>query len=753
MASRITIGQLPLIIEGDETMEPFTSSRFSFGQDGEVPQKDVITNASDREIREEELDPKLGSENQDDNSPDGPGLNVQKRKHYRRHTQHQLKELEAFFKLCPHPDEIQRKQLSYDLGLDPLQLKFWFQNKRTQTKAYYQRANNARLKVENEKLRAENIKYKEALSKAFCPSCGGAQTVEDISPDEHQNSGEIAPLREEVEQQNNLVAKFVSKPHTNFTLYSPSATLNSLEVEPGAFGGQQNNEGEIFGEDELLRPLIGQTEFEKSMTIETAVSALEEVVKMSEVELPLWIQCIDDRKYVLKEDAYYHMFPNEIGKKQAGFKTEGSRDTGIVKMNYMNLVNAFMDTDKWMAIFASMVSRALVLENISAGVEPGHYNGTLQVIRAEFQALTPTVPTREYILIRYCKQLATDTWAVVDVSCDSLLSYIPLAKCRKRPSGCIIREMPNDCSKVTWIEHVEVDDQGTHYLGIPIIINGVAFGAQRWVAVLSYQCERLANVMFTNFPLNGINNTEITSPEARKNFLKLSERMVLNFYGGITSSTAHLWKKLYTNKNGEVRIMTKRNENDIGTPFGSLLNATNCFWLAIPQKTVFEFLRNESSRSEWDILCNGGGLQELVHVTNGEEPGNCVSLMRVNGINLSEGDMLILQECSSDSTASSIIYAPVDSVSIQKLMYGGNPSQVAILPLGFTILPSVAPASTHGSDIGGVGVVGSLVTCSFQIMIDSVSPTRLPLESASIVEDLIEATKRKLKAILVPNNA
>ena len=42
-----------------------------------------------------------------------------------------------FFKDCPHPDENQRRQLSRELGLEPRQIKFWFQNKRTQTKVYY----------------------------------------------------------------------------------------------------------------------------------------------------------------------------------------------------------------------------------------------------------------------------------------------------------------------------------------------------------------------------------------------------------------------------------------------------------------------------------------------------------------------------------------------------------------------------------------------------------------------------------------
>ncbi|KAJ8475761.1 hypothetical protein OPV22_019488 [Ensete ventricosum] len=63
--------------------------------------------------------------------PDSKG----RKKRYHRHTPRQIQELESMFKLCPHPDEKQRMQLSRDLGLDPRQIKFWFQNRRTQMKA------------------------------------------------------------------------------------------------------------------------------------------------------------------------------------------------------------------------------------------------------------------------------------------------------------------------------------------------------------------------------------------------------------------------------------------------------------------------------------------------------------------------------------------------------------------------------------------------------------------------------------------
>lgn len=40
----------------------------------------------------------------------------------------------SFFKECPHPDEKQRMDLSRRLGLENKQVKFWFQNRRTQMK-------------------------------------------------------------------------------------------------------------------------------------------------------------------------------------------------------------------------------------------------------------------------------------------------------------------------------------------------------------------------------------------------------------------------------------------------------------------------------------------------------------------------------------------------------------------------------------------------------------------------------------------
>ncbi|RRT70616.1 hypothetical protein B296_00036291 [Ensete ventricosum] len=378
---------------------------------------------------------------------------------------------------------------------------------------------------------------------------------------------------------------------------------------------------------------------------------------------------------------------------------------------------------------------------------------------AEFQVPSPLVPTRESLFVRYCKQHADGTWAVVDVSLDSLRPS-PVLRCRRRPSGCLIQEMPNGYSKVknliqqkwvppqnafvcmehvdltsslvpqvTWVEHVEVDDRSVHSIYKPLVKSGLAFGARRWVSTLDRQCERLASVMASNIPSGDVG--VITSPEGRKSMLKLAERMVMSFCGGVSASTTHQWTTLSGSGAEDVRVMTRKSVDDPGRPPGIVLNAATSFWLPVPPKRVFDFLRDESSRSEWDILSNGGGVQEMAHIANGQDHGNCVSLLRVN-------------ESCTDATGSYVIYAPVDVIAMNVVLNGGDPDYVALLPSGFAILPD-GPCG-GGGRVEEVGSGGSLLTVAFQILVDSVPTAKLSLGSVATVNSLIACTVERIKA-------
>lgn len=64
--------------------------------------------------------------------------------------------------------------------------------------AQHERHENTALRNENEKLRAENARYKEALATAACPSCGGPAAIGEMSFDEQHLRIENARLRDEV---------------------------------------------------------------------------------------------------------------------------------------------------------------------------------------------------------------------------------------------------------------------------------------------------------------------------------------------------------------------------------------------------------------------------------------------------------------------------------------------------------------------------------------------------------------------------
>lgn len=72
----------------------------------------------------------------------------------------------------------------------------YFVNKIFQTQ--HERNENSQLRTDNEKLRAENMRYKEALTNASCPNCGGPASLGEMSFDEHHLRIENARLREEV---------------------------------------------------------------------------------------------------------------------------------------------------------------------------------------------------------------------------------------------------------------------------------------------------------------------------------------------------------------------------------------------------------------------------------------------------------------------------------------------------------------------------------------------------------------------------
>ncbi|KAF9667494.1 hypothetical protein SADUNF_Sadunf15G0028800 [Salix dunnii] len=678
-----------------------------------------------------------------DHDPSDP---QRRKKRYHRHTALQIQKLESMFKECPHPDEKQRLQLSRELGLAPRQIKFWFQNRRTQMKAQHERADNSALRAENDKIRCENIAIREALKNVICPSCGGPPVTEDSYFDEHKLRMENGQLKEELDRVSSIAAKYIGRPISQLPPVQPFH-ISSLDLTMGNFGGQgiggPSLDLDLIPTSSNLAfqpPVI--SDMDKSLMTDVAANAMEELLRLLQTNEPLWVKSSADGRDVLNLDSYQRIFPRAMSHlKNPNVRIEASRDSGVVIMNGVALVDMFMDSNKWIESFPTIVSVAKTIEVISSGILSSH-SGSLQLMYEELQVLSPLVPTREFCILRYCQQIEQGLWAIVNVSYD-IPQFASQFRCHRLPSGCLIQDMPNGYSKIE-------DKTATHQLYRDLIHSGMAFGAERWLTALQRMCERVACQMVSGSSTRDLGGV-IPSPEGKRSMMKLAQRMVSSFCSSISTSSSHRWSTLSGLHDVGVRV-TIHKSTDPGQPNGVVLSAATTFSLPVSPQNVFNFFKDERTRPQWDVLSSGNAVQEVAHIANGSHPGNCISVLRA--YNTSQNNMLILQESCIDSSGSLVVYCPVDLPAINIAMSGEDPSYIPLLPSGFTISPDGRQdqgdgASTSSNTQGSMArLSGSLITVAFQILVSSLPSAKLNLESVNTVNNLIGTTVHQIKAAM-----
>ncbi|CAK9230239.1 unnamed protein product [Sphagnum troendelagicum] len=437
----------------------------------------------------------------------------QSKRSYHRHTPRQIQELETMFKECPHLDEKQRQRLIADLGLQPRQ----------------------QLRIENGRLTEELDRVSALDAKHLGRSIPGPYVPMSTAP--------LAPL-----------------------------SLPSSSLDPQVAGSRFGSHPTPGDMDIVHNPSVvdvatrpgGLSETEKPLVVDLAVMAMEELMRMAQVGQPLWMPADSGNKEQLNYEEYTLQFPRNIGLRPHGLKTEATRDTGLVMSDAVSLVEALLDSCQWMEMFPCMVLRALTVDVLSTGVN-GNRHGALQLMNAELQVLSPLVTTPEIYFLRYCKQHAEGVWAVVDVSVDSIRDNPPpcLMRCRRRPSGMLIQETSNGYCKVTAVEHMEYDDRGVHYNYRDLVNSGIAFGAQRWIATLQRQCERLpASLLATRVPSTDL--AWVPTADGRRSILKLGQRMTNNFCAAVSASAAHSWTTVASSgENDDVRVMTRNSIDNL----------------------------------------------------------------------------------------------------------------------------------------------------------------------------------------------
>ncbi|XP_047341252.1 homeobox-leucine zipper protein GLABRA 2-like [Impatiens glandulifera] len=651
----------------------------------------------------------LSEEEYEDEEIDGGAVAGRKRKRYHRHTADQIKEMELLFKHSRHPDELQRQELGNRLGLSPLQVKFWFQNRRTQTKAMNERNENSSMRNEMEMVKEENIFLREAIRKALCLNCG-FPTI-DSQDLRIQNAQLVAEFKK---------LKALMGVDISGSLPASAKKLCVLGIEVSK-----------------IMKLVGQ--------------AINELINMATLKEPFWLRDIENGSGIINNVEYVRRFQLANSTNESrGMRIEVSREIVTVFADITKLVECFMDVNEWKDMFPSIISKATSVDVISDGKE-NHRNGDVQLMSAVYQMLTPTVPTREVHFVRHCKQLSSKKWVIVDFSIDNNID-VSAVKFRKRPSGCIIEDISDGHCKVTWIEHLECENITipTNYPGII----SAAFGARHWATALQQQCERLFYMMTTNFPTYESNGLA-SAMEEKKHIMVLAHKMTANFCHSIGTSSLHKLTKLTSKNEYDIRVSIRRNLDVPGEPIGVILCAVTSIWLPVSRLVLSDYLSDESRRHEWDIILNGKPAESLLNMTKG---GNSVT---IHGIKGKEDDMRIMQDSSTNDFESMFVFASLSMSSLQSNSTRGNSGEIAMLPSGFSILqeglesrPMVFDYSMdqeHMIKSGGAeegGRRGCLLTLAFQILASNSPMDELSMDSMESVNNIVSFTLRNIKKSL-----
>ncbi|XP_060167957.1 homeobox-leucine zipper protein ROC8-like isoform X2 [Lycium barbarum] len=699
-----------------------------------------------------------------------------------RHTMEQIQQLEIFFKEYPHPDENQRSQLSREVGLDPKQVKFWFQNKRTQTKALSERSGYNTLRTENERYHCENMAMREALKNIICPRCDGSPIGEE---ERKQNLEKMKianqQLRNEHERISNLISSAVGKSFEmnsklapqNTTLGSSSnssdESLFSQNIRDSPIGyppphqDTNNNNSNNVRENSIdinNIPIITpspqeNSEFhhdngERSIILEIVVAAMDEIVTVLQVDEPLWIKSPNGVTYSIHRDSYEKMFSNlHQPYKSSSARIESSKDSGVVSMTAIELIQNFLDPIKWMNMFPTMVTKARTIEVF----DTGNLGDSIQLMYQKLHILSPLVGARDFFFIRCCRQIDPTTWIMVDVSYDifrEIQSGGP--SYWKFPSGCIIQDLGNGKSQVTWLEHVQVDDKNqTHRIYRELVCGRQTYGAKRWIITLQRMCEKYNFAIGEKCPTSHELEGVVNDPEGRKNVMQISQRMVKSFCEILSMSDKVDFPSSPELTNNGIKTSIRKNE-EISQPKGVIVTAATSLWFPLSFETVFNFFRDEKTRPQWDVLTNGDAVNELARVITGNFPGNYITI--IQPYVRKENMMLVLQETNIDQMGAFLIYAPIDLPTVTSIINGEDSTEFSILPSGFIISPDGRPPADRDS-IGNTPN-GSVLTVAFQLLVsandnninnDSMFQQQ-NMEAAATIHSLLSSTILNIKEAL-----
>lgn len=141
-----------------------------------------------------------------------------------------------------------------------------------------------------------------------------------------------------------IASKYVGKHMLpQYCVAPPVPSRASLDPPTGSFGMHVSMGAEMYEAAAILQSMPGQPDVEKLTIVELAVVAMDELFRLAMLGQPVWIPGYDGSTEILSLDEYVRIFPRGISPKRFGLSSEGTRETAVVAMNHINLVEILMD--------------------------------------------------------------------------------------------------------------------------------------------------------------------------------------------------------------------------------------------------------------------------------------------------------------------------------------------------------------------------------------------------------------------------
>lgn len=200
---------------------------------------------------------------------------------------------------------------------------------------------------------------KDAMRSPICENCGSPAILGEVPIEQHHLMIENARLKDELGRLHHLAEKFLGRSNGSIPQLMSNSSLD-LSMGRNGFGGMNSMDSGIplgldFGNrvsdafslmppnGPALNMMNFSAPFDKSLFLELAIAGMNELMKLAQLDNPLWFRNMEGNGESLNLEEYGKMFSPCIGVKPSHFVTEATRATCNIMINSIALVEALMD--------------------------------------------------------------------------------------------------------------------------------------------------------------------------------------------------------------------------------------------------------------------------------------------------------------------------------------------------------------------------------------------------------------------------